>query len=498
MINTQQTFRNGLLSALNVLVSGIALFFIYKYLLGSIGAEKLGVWSIVMAIALITKISDLGFSGGMTKYIAKYNAHDDRFMVHKIISTGAVSLGGIVSFIALILYFVFLHFIPSLFESVHHVDAVRLLPYAIVSFAFLAVSGIFLASLDGLQRADLRNIILIFGTLLYVILLVIFTDSYGFIGLGYAQLFQSLFLLIASWGVLRHLTLYPSLLPRGWNRNAFREMIGYNANLQISSIASMLLEPTTKILLSQFGTLSMVTYFDMGSKLVSQFRAIIVNVNQVFVPVVADLHEKNAHKILSLYHATYRYLYFFSIAVYGAVALSIPWISLVWIGSFELDFVLFSYVILVGMFVNTLVGAAYFTNMGVGDVGVNTKAQVIIGVSNVLFALILQHPFGGMGIIMGYTFAIISGSLFLLYRFYQKHALSPEQLIPYDLKRFSLYVAVSLALMMIASLQLRHEGLLVMSVFTFAGGVVLGWIVLRETLTQELLHKFLSRRSPKQ
>ena len=496
MINTRQTFRNGFLSALNVIVSGVSLFLIYQYLLGSIGAEKLGVWSIVMAIALITKISDMGFSGGMTKYIAAYNARNDLSGVHRVISTGVISLGVIVTFISVVLYFLFLFCIPLLFEGVHHADAIGLLPYGIVSFGFLAVSGIFLASLDGLQRADLRNIILIFGTLVYVVLLVFLTDAYGFIGLGYAQLFQSLFLLIVSWVVLRRLSHYRSLLPLGWDRHVFLEMIGYNAHLQVGSIASMLLEPTTKILLGVFGTLSMVTYFDMASKLVSQFRAVIVNVNQVLVPVVADLQEKNTDAILSLYHATYRYLYFFSLAIYGVVALCIPWIALVWIGRWELDFVVFSYIILVGMFINTLVGAAYFTNMGIGDVGVNTKAQVIIGLSNVVFALILERFFGGIGIIMGYTFAIISGSLFLLNDFYPKHSLSRRGLIPHELKRFSLIIALSLAIMVSVSVVLRGDGLIVMSVFTAFGGGVLGWIILREKIMRELLHSFLHRRSP--
>ena len=110
----------------------------------------------------------------------------------------------------------------------------------------------------------------------------------------------------------------------------------------------------------------MVTYFEMANKLIMQFRAIVVNANQVLVPVISELQEKQQERIASLYQQTYEILFFISLTVYSAIAILIPLISEVWIGSHNVTFINFSYIILMALFLNTMVGPAYFSNMGTG------------------------------------------------------------------------------------------------------------------------------------
>ena len=60
-----------------VVVSSVILFFLYRYLLNTIGVAKLGVWSVVMAAASASRMSELGLSGSVVKFVAKYKAHSD-------------------------------------------------------------------------------------------------------------------------------------------------------------------------------------------------------------------------------------------------------------------------------------------------------------------------------------------------------------------------------------------------------------------------------------
>ena len=59
---------------LQIVVISIVLFFLYKFLLGTIGVEQFGIWSLVLATTAVTQIADLGFSGGVVKFVSKYVA----------------------------------------------------------------------------------------------------------------------------------------------------------------------------------------------------------------------------------------------------------------------------------------------------------------------------------------------------------------------------------------------------------------------------------------
>jgi O-antigen/teichoic acid export membrane protein len=54
------------------------------------------------------------------------------------------------------------------------------------------------------------------------------------------------------------------------------------------SISQLLYEPTTKILLSKYGGLGILGNYEMASRLVNQVRALIVNANQVVIPIIAE------------------------------------------------------------------------------------------------------------------------------------------------------------------------------------------------------------------
>jgi hypothetical protein len=60
MIKKRQTFTNAGTSIVQVILSGVILFVLYRFLLITIGVEQLGIWSIVLATTTVTHISNLG------------------------------------------------------------------------------------------------------------------------------------------------------------------------------------------------------------------------------------------------------------------------------------------------------------------------------------------------------------------------------------------------------------------------------------------------------
>ncbi|MFZ2991055.1 lipopolysaccharide biosynthesis protein [Ideonella sp.] len=423
-----QLIKNATLTIAQVIVTATTMFVVYRYLLDALGAVKLGTWSIVMATASVARLTDMGFAGGLTRFVAKYRALDDHRAVAEIIETGVTSLAGIALIVLTLVYPLLKYLIPQLIPEAA-VDALELLPFALCSLGLLTLAGGYLSSLDGILRTDLRNLIMIGGALLYMVLTLVLVRKLGFVGLGWAQLGQSAAVLLAAWWMLRMQIGLP-WCPRRWRRARFAEMIGYNAHLQLGSMASLLGDPAAKLLLGRYGDLATVGYFEMATKLVSQLRAIVVNVNQVLVPYIARLRETGDDAVTTLYEKTHSIIFFISTTMFGLLLASVSAVSALWLGSYNTTFVMVCLMMLPAMAVNTLAGAAFFSNLGVGDASRNSLVQVGMGLANLLLGAVLGWLSGGPGVVAGYALSIIAGSLYLMLRYRHARALSASTLVP--------------------------------------------------------------------
>ena len=91
-MKTRRIFKNARMAVLQVLVAGLTLFFLYRFLLNTIGVKQLGVWSLVLATSSIIHIGNLGFSGSVVKFVAKYVARQELVLAAEVIETAAISL----------------------------------------------------------------------------------------------------------------------------------------------------------------------------------------------------------------------------------------------------------------------------------------------------------------------------------------------------------------------------------------------------------------------
>lgn len=438
-----------MLSATQVVVTAVSMFVLYRYLLVVLGAARLGAWSIVMAASSIARITDMGFAGGLTRFVAKHRALGDTAAVQETIQTGSLTMLGLVALVLAVAYPALSWALPTWVPEAAQ-DAQVLLPYALASLGGLTLAGAFLSSLDGVMRTDLRNLIMIASTVLYVVLAIALVGRHGLVGLGWAQVAQALFVLLAAWATLRRQVALP-LLPRRWSGARFREMIGYNLHLQVASLASLLGDPAAKMLLGRFGDLASVGYFEMAAKLVSQFRAIVVNVNQVLVPVIAHLKEANAAAIHSLHEKTHRLVFLVATTFFGALLACAPMVSLLWLGEVNATFLNVCAVMLPAMAINTLASAAYFSNLGSGDAAINARVQVGMGLANVSLGVGLGAVWQGSGVILAYGLSIALGGLFLMWHYHRAQGIALSGLLARGL-RWHLALTATVAVSSFAAL----------------------------------------------
>jgi len=426
-------------------VLGIVPFILYRFLLDTIGVEKLGIWSVVLSTTAVTRISELGLSSSVVKFVAKYLAREDVKSAAGVVQTAIISVAILVGLILLLAY-PFSDWLLGLVVPADEIGtAISILPYALVSLFITLVTSVIQSGLDGCQRVDLRSVIQMGASVFHLLVSLVLTPLYGLKGLAYAHVIQSAVVFITSWGLLgRNLKALP-FIPYQWDQELFREILGYGINFQVVSAIRMLYEPTTMALLSRFGGLAAVGYFQMARRMISQVRALIVTANQVVVPFIADLQERKPGAIQDVYKLSYSLLTYLAIPLFSLIVALIPLISEVWIGHYEVMFVRFSTILAVGWFLNTLNAPAYFANLGLGELRWNTVAHVVIAVLNGGLGLFVGNIYGGTAVVVAWVVSLVIGSFVIIVPYHKEHGIPLRNLLPQENKTLGIASVIGLS-----------------------------------------------------
>ncbi len=426
----QQVIKNATVSVIQVVVTAAVLFLLYRFLLKSVGIEGLGIWSIVLSISSVASIADLGLSASGVKFVAKYLARGEGETVVDVIQTLAISVGVSMGVVILAAYPLVRWILGKVITGQQISEALAILPYALLSLWLLLLTSVLQAGLDGHQRIDIRSTILMSGAVLHLCLCYFLVPSHGLMGLAYARLIQTSVVLVVSWLMLKRCLPKLPVVPCRWSFGLFKEMVGYGVNFQIITVFRLLYDPITKTLLTKFGGLAFTGYYQMASRMIQQFRSLLVTANQVLVPAIADMKETSPKNVQVVYATSYRLLFYLALPMFSLVIVCAPAISQLWIGFYEHNFVYVTILLSMGWFINTLAGPAYFVNLGTGELKWNTVGHGLIAILNLGAGFVLGHLYGGAGVVFGWVFALAAGSLTIPVAYHLTHRIPVHQLLP--------------------------------------------------------------------
>lgn len=413
MIQKRRIVTNAGSSVVQIIVSGATLVVLYKYLLETIGVAQLGVWSLVLAMSSMIQVANFGLTGSIVKNIADYDARGDKHSIALAIQTAVIT----VAILSLVLigcaYPGAKYYFSFAIEGQPYHDALEVLPLALVAFWLLMVTSIYQSGMYGCQLIVRRNGVLIAESISHLILCMLLAPRYGLLGLAYARVAQNLVTLMASMAFLKsHLPALP-LFPYRWDKVLFKEMVGYATSFQVISLLVMLSDPITKALLSRFGSVSMVGYYEMANKLVQLFRSLIVNANQVLVPAFANLKQLQPQRVSELYLKSAHLVTYLALPGFGLLTICAPLVSELWVGRYEPIFVWSIVLLCAGWLANTLAVPAYYACLGTGEMRINMVSHVAMTVINILLASILGNLIGGLGVVLSWSIALALGGTLL-------------------------------------------------------------------------------------
>jgi O-antigen/teichoic acid export membrane protein len=404
-------YLNALATLAQTLVSAAVLFVLYRFLIARLGAETVGIWSVVLATTSASRLADLGLSGSVVRFVAKYSSKGDLHGVIDVVQTAAISIGALLAVVLACVY-------PLIPPVIHFVlppgawpRAELLVPFSLGSLWLASVASVFQSGLDGSQRFDIRNAVTMATNIVYMALVFLLVPRYGLLGLAYAQVVQAAVLVSANQIALRTQLSSLPLLPVRWSRSKFNELISYGVKFQIASLANILFDFTTKGLLSRFGSLANVAYYDMAARMVGQVRAIIVSATQVIIPQLVSASETGSTHFTSLYKRTYDVVTFVALIAFGSLIALAPFISLIWLGRYNPIFTLYTCLLSIAWFVNVANVPAFFANLANGALRWNIVGQVTIGAINLVLGVALGYAYGSTGVVVAWSIALVTGSV---------------------------------------------------------------------------------------
>jgi O-antigen/teichoic acid export membrane protein len=412
---------NVFANVVQAIISAAILFYLYRFISINLGIAKLGIWSVVLAVISVSRLSDLGLSVAVTRYVARDVAENNYSGVRDIIDSVTIAVS-LLTLAAIPLFYPLAELvIKKILDSDDAVRALSILPYAFSSLWLTVVGSVFLSALDGIQRMDLKALVTIAGQLIFLLIAVVLTPKYELVGLGIAQLVQSAIIAISSRLLLCRSLTNLRLIPTKWSLTTIKEMLPYGANTQMASICLLLLDPVSKIFLAKFGGAAAVGYFEIANQIVTKIRSLIVSANQAIIPYVTSLTVTMPERAQSLYLENFRIILYIASISFSLIMMWAGAATQIISGHLSDELILSVSVLTIAWGINIVTTPAYFMNMGCGDVYWNTINHLIMSGLNVILGLTLGHFYGHVGVTFAYAISIIAGSAILIIKYHIQH-----------------------------------------------------------------------------
>lgn len=421
---------NALTTLVQVVGSAAALFLLYGFLIQSIGVERLGIWSLLLATTSFIALANQGFSASIVKFVAAYVARGQFDRVSALVETALVSIAVVLAALTVALYPAAKWGLASVLPPSKLPEALAILPYAIVSLWINLAGSILHAALAGYELITRRNYVALGGSVLYLVLVFALVPRHGLLGLAYSQVIQAAACYLASWFLLRRCLTRLPFLPRRWDRALFREVAGYGIHFQLITASQAVREPVTKALLAKFGGLAFTGYYDMALRWVVTFRELIVQANQVLVPTISGLRERDPDSIPAVYRESYRLIFFLALPAFAFLAVLSPIVSIVWIGRAEPVFVLFVVLLAGAWLVNVLSNPAYVVDLGTGALQWVSIGCVATALLNAALGFFAGKHGGGSAVVVAYAFSLAAGYAAVVVAYHLENRVPFAQLLP--------------------------------------------------------------------
>jgi O-antigen/teichoic acid export membrane protein len=279
--------------------SAVLGYFFKVYLARVLGAEALGQCALGMTIVgFLGIVNALGLPDAAMRFVAQYSASASFVRLRSLLWNGAwMLLAGNLVFAAILLKIG-----PGIATRVYHSpQLVNLLPL----FAAIMITGALVSFLGkvlaGYKQVGRRTFITHFvnSPLTMVVAIILISFGAGLRGYLIAQTVSALVVLVLLAAITWRFTPSAARSPNLKQLSLAPEVWSFSAAVLGVGIMEFFMGQADQVALGYFRGAYQVGIYSVAAALVTYEIIILQSVNQIFVPVMADLHARGEHILLS-------------------------------------------------------------------------------------------------------------------------------------------------------------------------------------------------------
>ncbi len=425
--NTKETRRfvrrrlaaNSFMGVVRFCAVTVIYLFIYPFLLRSLGPARFGLWALLCIPSQYLALGDLGISNALVKLVSECLPGQDQERMANLTGAATIifsSLG--VALMATVLglqneILRWLRISPEL------VPEARILLIGMAAVIWILLLGnVYTAILSGLHRMDWVHAIQIGGSVISGVGSVLAIKMHG----GLAAILLSnaaaaLVIWLAAIFLARSaIRIHWTILPQTTS-SAFRSIFGFGVFLYVAALSSLLMEPSVKGLLTRYGNLELVSYFELASRIPLQARTLFLNVTYPLLPA-ASLLMTDLQAIRKLFARSMRLLWLSAVPTFLVLAGFATPIIRVWLGKDIPLAALTMAVLSLGWLFNTLTIPAFLFVQGLNHPRSAMTCALVQGSICVVGSYFLIPHFGLYGAILSEFAGLFIAACYVLRRFF--------------------------------------------------------------------------------
>ncbi|MDX1823268.1 MAG: oligosaccharide flippase family protein [Thiohalomonadales bacterium] len=388
-----------------------------KYL----GKYDYGLWEVIVGILGYMGMLDMGMKPTISRYVAKYNAEDDRPNLNKVYASTFVFTALVGAGVALIFIVWGTFFAQSMAPDGESASRYQFFLYILAAQLVIVFPGYVAESyLEGFQKYYLKNNVTIVNSLV---------GAGVFITLATPDNALLLLAGVNATGLITKYIFYGYLVSRPdycgtslklslFSWETLREMLSFGVKSFVQGVSNRVESATDTIVIGLMLGPAMVPLYSIPQNLVRHIQNLGWSLCHVFMPLFSDLAARSElEKIRSIFLVGSKLVAGLVFALgLGAVLVGTPFLAL-WVGpdfTEQSDIILLLLVIFLVIPMINPFSSRYLT--AIGKHGIYAQIMPVAALANLGLSVLLAGPLGIVGVALGSVVpAIIVYPILLVY-----------------------------------------------------------------------------------
>lgn len=419
---TQKLFRNTAAQSAPVVSTFVFSFVLAPIMLSRLGLAQFGVWAVTGALAQYVRLLDLGITNSIARFVAQYEAEEDRHAVEEVIGIGllAASAVALASLAAAALAAPLVSDVLGVLDSGEM--RVVLLSAATISSANLL--GAVVSSVPvGLRRMGPPNVAATVGNVVnFVASLVALALSTQLAPYALANAGAALVGFVLSFASLVYVWSAPYGRRPGFGHA--RSVIGFGVKSQLITLAELVNTQTDKLIIAAMLGPKTTGAYEIGNRVVQGVLSLALLTLSALIPTATADLVKRGREVISEYFRRYTVRTLaIAFPMYGTLCVAAPYLLVAWLGEAPPDANQVIVLLSLSFAVNMTTGVAMTLLMGDGQPGMVAQTATLLVILNIAATIVAAPLFGLWGVLIATVAAQVVTSAIFLVRFHRRYSL---------------------------------------------------------------------------